>query len=426
MNEENTTQHMKKKTKLDEENNDTNEDNKKIKNDTENDKKKNTRQNSASETTKNDAKTNKSPTQTEQQTPKYNIEKPTDEALIEAQRQPPKAKMTGKILANQRIDRLKKTTHSKQTTDNNTNDEEHKMEEDDRHTTNNAKNNSANVTTTPTQKVGKLQQIKKSQPTKDDNAKNEEQTNDAFKLSSKRTAQTQPHQLTYIDDIVTVLPLTVRNQHFIRPLTELTTHCRKLQVTTSRTKLPDQISHHFQELTIDQILEQNIVQLPDMAHQLVFEFLGLTTPPREYENTKNAEDIRLRLSTSKDKQKTLRNIQRQWCQPALRKAILADIRNYSHRDLRPWDMPALYEEAISSDEEDSHHTARPRRKKAPRAPVTEAITQPKKYHQEARPPRLKHSQISHFISRSRSIESLKAFTAMRASDRIDLQPLWVM
>jgi hypothetical protein len=123
MNEENTTQHMKKKNKLDEENNDTNEDKKKIKNDTENDKKKNTRQNSASETTKNDARTNKSPTQTEQQTPKYNIKKPTDEALIEAQRQPPKAKMTGKILANQRIDRLKKTTHSKQTTDNNTNDE---------------------------------------------------------------------------------------------------------------------------------------------------------------------------------------------------------------------------------------------------------------------------------------------------------------
>jgi hypothetical protein len=119
-------------------------------------------------------------------------------------------------------------------------------------------------------------------------------------------------------------------------------------------EVPDQTSHHFQELTIDQILEQYIVQLPDETHQLVFEFLGLTTPPREHENTENTKDIRLRLPTSKDKQKTLRNIQRQWCQPALRKTILANIKNYNHRNLRPWDMPALYEEDTASDDKYAH------------------------------------------------------------------------
>jgi hypothetical protein len=64
------------------------------------------------------------------------------------------------------------------------------------------------------------QQVKTKPHTKDDNAKNEEQTKDAFKLNPELTAQTQPYQLTYIDDTVTVLPLTVQNQHFIGPMSD--------------------------------------------------------------------------------------------------------------------------------------------------------------------------------------------------------------
>ena len=171
---------------------------------------------------KNDTKADKQSTEPEQKTPKYNIKKPTDKTRTGTQRQPSTPKLNGMILANQRIDRLKKTTYSKQTTDNNTNDEEYKMEEDDAHTTNNAKDNIDDVTITPTQKIGKLQQIEKSQHTTDDNTNNQEQKKEI--LDTKPTTSTQPYQLIYIDDTVTVLPLTVQNQHFIGPLTELMTH----------------------------------------------------------------------------------------------------------------------------------------------------------------------------------------------------------
>jgi hypothetical protein len=114
-------------------------------------------------------------------------------------------------------------------------------------------------------------------------------------------------------------------------------------------KLPDQISHYFQELIIDQGLEQTRLRLPDEAHKLVFEFLEMNPPPREHENVERAKDIRLKLVTSKDKQKMLWEIQRQWCQPALRKIILTNINNYDRREL----MPSLCEGDTSSDEEDS-------------------------------------------------------------------------
>jgi hypothetical protein len=79
---------------------------------------------------------------------------------------------------------------------------------------------------------------------------------DALESNSRPTTPTQPYQLIYIDDTVTVLPLTVQNQHFIGPLTELMTHCGKSQVAISQMKLPDQMSHYFQELITDQSLEQ--------------------------------------------------------------------------------------------------------------------------------------------------------------------------
>ena len=53
-------------------------------------------------------------------------------------------------------------------------------------------------------------------------------------------------------------------------------------------KVPDQITHSFQELIIDQMLEQYTVILPDEAHQLVFEFLEMSPPPREHENAERA------------------------------------------------------------------------------------------------------------------------------------------
>ena len=78
----------------------------------------------------------------------------------------------------------------------------------------------------------------------------------------------------------------------------------------------------------------------------------MSPPPREHENTERAKYIRLRLSTSKYKQKMLWEIQRQWCQPALRKIILANINNYDRREL----MPTLCEGDTSSDDEDACQT----------------------------------------------------------------------
>ena len=83
-------------------------------------------------------------TQSEQKVPKYNIEKSTYEAPTETQRQPSEPKMNGIILANQRIDRLKKT-YSKHTRNDDTNDKEYKMEEDDVHTTNIGEDNMVDV-----------------------------------------------------------------------------------------------------------------------------------------------------------------------------------------------------------------------------------------------------------------------------------------
>ena len=163
---------------------------------------------------------------------------------------------------------------------------------------------------------------------------------DELESNPKPTAPTQPYQFIYIDDTVTVLPLTVQSQNFIRTID---------RTDDTQMKLPDQISHYFQELIIDQGLEQTRLRLPDEAHKLVFEFLEMTPPPREHENVERAKDIRLKLATSKDKQKMLWEIQRQWCQPALRKMILANINNYDRREL----MPSLCEEDTSSDEEDS-------------------------------------------------------------------------
>ena len=95
-------------------------------------------------------------------------------------------------------------------------------------------------------------------------------------------------------------------------------------------KLPDQISHYFQKLIIDQGLEQTPWRLPDEAHKIVFEYLEMMPPPREHENIEMAKDIRSKLATSKDKQKMQWEIQRQWCQPALRKILFANISNYNH------------------------------------------------------------------------------------------------
>ena len=151
---------------------------------------------------------------------------------------------------------------------------------------------------------------------------------------------------------MTVLPLTVQDQQFIGPLTELMTYHRKLRNSIPQMEVPDQTTHSFQELFIDQMLEQYTVILPDEAHQLVFEFLEMSPPPREHENAEGAKNIRLRLATSKDKQKMLWEIQRQWCQPALRKVLLANINNYDRREL----IPPLDEGGTSSDEEDSYQT----------------------------------------------------------------------
>ena len=123
-----------------------------------------------------------------------------------------------------------------------------------------------------------------------------------------------------------------------------------LQASTEQIRLPNQISHDFQELVIDQCLEQKTLRLPDEAYNLVFEFLKMTPPPREHENTEIARDIRARLATSKDKQKMLWEIQRQCHQTALRKILFANINNYNRRNL----VPPLLEEDTTSDEEDSH------------------------------------------------------------------------
>ena len=84
-------------------------------------------------------------------------------------------KMAGKILQDQRTDKLRKTTNSRQTTDDEANNEEHKTEEDDLHTTGGTRNKIDDVTITPNQKIGKIQQIDNSRHTTDDNTSNQEQ-----------------------------------------------------------------------------------------------------------------------------------------------------------------------------------------------------------------------------------------------------------
>ena len=229
-------------------------------------------------------------------------------------------------------------------------DEEHKMEEDDPHTMNYTEDNIDDATIPPNQKFGKLQQIDNTRHTPEDNANNQGQDIDELKSNPRPTTPTQPYQLIYIDDTVTMLPLTLLNQNFIGPLTEWMTQYEKLQASTKQMRLPNQISHDFQELVIDQCLEQKTLRLPDEAYNMVFEFLKMTPPPREHENTEIARDIRARLATSKDKQKMLREIQRQSHQTALRKILIANINNYNRRNL----VPPLLDEDTTSDEEDAH------------------------------------------------------------------------
>ena len=92
---------------------------------------KNTNRNSASKI-KNDTKADKHSTETAQKTPKDNNKKPTNKTLIGTQQQPSTPKLNGMILADQRIQILKKT-ESKHTRNNETNNEEYKMEESRRH-----------------------------------------------------------------------------------------------------------------------------------------------------------------------------------------------------------------------------------------------------------------------------------------------------
>ena len=352
MHETTTERHMKNKNKPDEENNNTNANNNKTKNETANNKTKNTKHDSTSKAINNNTKTNKDSQQLEDKVSKHNIKKPTHETPNRDQQQTLKPEKAGTILANQRIDRLKKRTNSKQMNDDDAKDEEHKMEEDDPHTMNYTEDNIDDATIPPNQKIGKLQQIDNSQHTPEDNANNQGQAIDHPTSNPRPTTPTQPYQLIYIDDTVTMLPLTLLNQNFIGPLTEWMTQYEKLQASTKQIRLPNQISHDFQELVIDQCLEQKTLRLPDEAYNMVFEFLEMTPPPREHENTEIAKDIRSKLATSKDKQKMLWEIQRQWCQAALRKILFANINSYDRREL----MPSLFEEDTTSDEEDSQIT----------------------------------------------------------------------
>jgi len=125
------------------------------------------------------------------------------------------------------------------------------------------------------------------------------------------------------------------------------THFGTPQNSTAQTKPPDQITHDFQELIVDQILEKIPWRLPDEAHKSVFEYLEMRPPPREYENIEMAKNIRAKLATSKDKQKTQWEIQRQWCQPTLRKILLANINTTTKL------MPPLFTEDTTSDDENT-------------------------------------------------------------------------
>ena len=177
---------------------------------------KDTNHDSAS-TIKNDAEADKHSTEPEQKTPKDNIGKTTNKTLVGTPQQPPKSKLNGRILANQRIDRLRKT-ESKHKRNDETYNKEYKMEEEDAQTTYKMENNMVDGNVKSTQKIGKLQQIKKPKHPKYEDWNNQEQKEET--LDTNPTTSTEPYQLRYIDDTVTVLPLTVQNQPIIGPMTE--------------------------------------------------------------------------------------------------------------------------------------------------------------------------------------------------------------
>ena len=123
-----------------------------------------------------------------------------------------KSKDDGKILPNQRISKVRKTTNSRQTTNDDVNNEEHKMEEDDLHTTGDARNNSDDVTITPTQRIVKIQKIDSSRHTTDDNVSNQEQKMEEIDSHPMPATLPWPNHHTYIDDLATTLPLTLQYQ----------------------------------------------------------------------------------------------------------------------------------------------------------------------------------------------------------------------
>ena len=93
-----------------------------------------------------------------------------------------------------------------------------------------------------------------------------------------------------------MLPKTLLNQNSIGPMADWMTQFGIIQDSTEEIKPPNQISHDFQELVIDQCLEQKTLRLPDEAYDLVFEFLKMTPPPREHENTETANWRRAKTS----------------------------------------------------------------------------------------------------------------------------------
>ena len=139
---------------------------------------------------KNDTKADKQSTEPEQKTPKDNSEKPTNKTLIGMQQQPSTPKLNGMILADQGIHILKKT-ESKHTRNDETNDKEYKTEEEDIQTMNKVENNMVDGNIKSTQKIGKLQQIKKPQHPKDEDWNKQEQKKET--PETKSTTSTQPY-----------------------------------------------------------------------------------------------------------------------------------------------------------------------------------------------------------------------------------------
>ena len=115
MHETTTERHMKNKNKPDEENNDINANNNRPKNETADDKTTNTKHDRTSKAINNNTKTNEDSQQLKEKVSKHNTNMPTHETPNRDQQQTLKPEKAGTVLANQRIDRLKKPTNSKQT-----------------------------------------------------------------------------------------------------------------------------------------------------------------------------------------------------------------------------------------------------------------------------------------------------------------------